>query len=95
MLKKLLAAWPLPQAKDLATNEPSFRLWAVWWSFHTALASVIALHFWAVSAATWTSIAFYGLTMVFYMLKKLTKAKIDLDDQSLEFEDSQKEEEKA
>lgn len=88
-LKKLLPPpiWPLPQARDLATGEVSFRMWCAWWTFHLALASVVALHFFSVETATWTAIGLYGLSMVFYMLKKLTNAKIDLDDRSIELSD--------
>jgi hypothetical protein len=96
MWKKIREAlpvvWPLLQAKDLATGEVSFRLWCAWWSFHLALLSVIALHFFPVSTASWTAIGFYALSMVFYMLKKLTSAKIDLDDRSVELNNSESQE---
>lgn len=79
---------PVLMAWDAQTKQLSFRLWCAWVAFHAALLSVIALHFWPVEVATWTTIGFYVVTMVFYMLKTLTKAKIDLDDKSIELEDS-------
>lgn len=86
-IKKALAAGvPVWQAWDAQTKQQSFRLWCAWSTFHLALCSVIALHFWAVEAATWTAIGFFGLCMVFYMLKSLSKAKVDLDDRSIELD---------
>jgi len=94
MLEKLKKAlpliWPLPQARDLATNEVSFRMWCAWWSFHLAAASCVALHFWPVETATWTAVGFFGLCMVFYMLKKLTSATIDFDDKFVKLQNESK-----
>jgi len=76
----------LPQAYDPATKEQSFRLLCAYISFLVATTSVVVLHFVEVSTATWTAIGFYSLCMVFYMLKKLSKASIDLDDKSVSLE---------
>lgn len=86
--KALAVGIPVWLAYDAQTKQLSFRLWCAWIAFHASLVSVIALHFWAVETATWTAMGLYVLTMVFYMLKALTKAKIDLDDRSVELEDS-------
>jgi hypothetical protein len=75
---------PLPHAYDPVPKEPSFRLLCAYISFVLATVSVVALHFVPVSIATWTAIGFYALCMIFYMLKKLSKAKVDLDDRSFE-----------
>lgn len=80
------AGLPLPHAYDPVPKEPSFRLLCAYISFVVATVSVVALHFAPVSIATWTAIGFYALCMLFYMLKKLSKAKIDLDDRSIELD---------
>lgn len=83
----LSSGFRVPQALDIQAKEASFRLWCANISFHMALCSIAALHIWPVSIATWTTIGFFGLCMVFYTLKKLTKAKIDLNDGELELSD--------
>lgn len=92
-LRKLLASacnpgLKLPHAYDTATKQSSFRLLCAYLSFILAAGSVVALHFTDVSTATWTAIGFYALCMVFYMLKRLTKASIDLDDRTVSLEDN-------
>lgn len=81
----------VPLAHDAQTGEKSFRLWISSVSFHLSALSVVALHFWPVSTATWTSMAFFGLCMVFYTFKKLTSAKIDLKGGELELSDQSEE----
>lgn len=83
----LNSGFKVPHAVDIPGKEASFRLWCASISFHLALCSIVALHIWPVSVATWTTIGFFGLCMVFYTLKKLTKAKIDLNDGELELSD--------
>lgn len=85
ILKKAIdSGLPLPHAYDPAAKGPSFRLLTAYISFVVAVSSVVALHVWSsLLAATCTAIAFFGLNMIFYMLKKLTSAKIDLNDQEL------------
>ena len=84
-LKQLIErGLPLPHAYDPVPKEPSFRLLAAYVSFVIASISVITLHIWPqTSVATWTAIGYFTLCMVFYMLKKLTSAKIDLDDREI------------
>jgi len=98
MLKKLAALLkagiPVPQAWDSQAKEISFRLWCAAISFHVAVISIIVLHFKPVEKATWTAIGFFGLCMVFYTIKKLTKAKIDLTDGEVELSDDSQEEKK-
>lgn len=87
-LKKAVnAGLPFPHAYDPVPKQPSFRLLTAYVSFLIATISVIALHFNAgLLVASGVSIAYFALNMVFYMLKKLTKAKIDLDDQQIDLE---------
>jgi hypothetical protein len=79
-----------PHIYDHASQQPSFRLLCAYVTFLLAVCSVVALHFFEVSIATWTAIGLYSLSMVFYMLKRLVKAKIDLDDKSIELESEEK-----
>ena len=75
---------PLPHAYDPATKAPSFRLLTAYTSFLLAMLSLVALHIWSeILTASAMSIAFFALNMVFYMLKKLESAKIDLDDKEI------------
>lgn len=75
---------PLPHAYDPVAKAPSFRLLAAYISLILAVVSIIALHLRPeLLPATWTTIGFFGLCMVFYMLKKLQQAKIDLDDREI------------
>lgn len=81
---------PLPQAYDPVSKEASFRLLCAYISFVTAFVSVVCLHFFHVEIATFTSIGFFTLCMVFYMLKKLSKASVDLDKRSINLESDEK-----
>lgn len=79
------AGLPLPHAYDPVAKQASFRLLTAYISFLVAVGSIVSLHVWpSLLSATITSISFYGLCMIFYMLKKLTGAKIDLDDKKIE-----------
>lgn len=79
----------LPHAYDPVPKQPSFRLLTAYISFVLATASVVALHIWdSLFVATCTAICFFVINMIFYMLKKLSSAKIDLDDKSIELSDN-------
>ena len=74
----------LPHAYDPVTKQASFRLLIAYISFILATGSVLALHFHPeLLIATSVSIGFFSLCMIFYMLKKLQSAKIDLDDKEI------------
>lgn len=100
MLNRLLAfigskGLPLPHAYDPALKQPSFRLLTAYSSFLLAIGSLIALHFNSeIFVASAMSIAFFALNMIFYMLKKLYSAKIDLDDKEISL-NSEKEVDKS
>ena len=92
-LQSLKIGFKMPLVWDEAEKKASFRLSAAYFSFLLACLSLVALHFFdSLLAASWTTIAFYAIATTFYMLKKLNKAKIDLDDKSLEFDASDTEE---
>jgi hypothetical protein len=74
----------LPHAYDPAQKKPSFRLLTAYISFLLSVCSLIALHFYSeMVIASAMSMLFFGICMVFYMLKKLDSARIDLDDQEI------------
>jgi hypothetical protein len=60
-------------------------------SFIVALCSVIALH-WdlKIMPATLISIMFWVLATALYMLRSITRAKIDLKNESVDLEDDEK-----
>lgn len=88
-IKALFAAWrkhglSLPQAYDPAEGKQSFRLLIAYASFMLACVSVMLLHIWpSLLVPCLTTMTFFALCMIFYMLKKLTSAKIDLNDQEI------------
>lgn len=83
---------PLPMVRDEPEGRPSFTLLCVYISFMVAVWSVIGLyHDINRFVAACTAISFWVIAMVFYRLKKLDKAKIDLDDKSIELNSEEKE----
>lgn len=84
----------LPMAREEPEGKPSFTLLTVYVTFFVMVVSLMALHWKAgLFVATCTSIMTWVVAMVFYRLKKLGKAKIDLDDKSIEL-DSEEEDKK-
>lgn len=76
---------PLPHAYDPVEKLPSFRLLAAYVSFFAALVSTAYLHFDATAVAgTLAAISMYVLSMTFYLIKKLSGAKIDLSAKKFE-----------
>lgn len=76
---------PFPHAYDPVEKLPSFRLFAAYISFIIAAVSVLWLHYDASAVAgTVAAIAFYALCMTFYLIKKLTGAKINFSEKKLE-----------
>jgi len=77
----------MPLAWDGDKKPASARLLFAHISFWVAVISVVALHFWSsILPATTTAILFFMLCTILYMLKNLTKAKVDLDDKSIDLE---------
>jgi len=76
-----------PYLHDPITKKPSVSLMFPYITFVMAAISVILLHIWpTMIIATSISIMFWGASMVFYMLRKLSKAKFDLDSRSFELD---------
>lgn len=79
--------WHFPFIHDPVTKKPSITLLFPYATFVLSVASLIALHFKpSLIIATSTSLVFWALSVVFYMLRKLSKAKFDLEDKSFELD---------
>ena len=77
----------LPFLYDPTTDKPSITLFFPYASFVVALTSVISLHFKpSLLIPTCVSISFWTIATVLYMIRKINKAKFDLDDKSIELE---------
>jgi hypothetical protein len=78
---------PFPTAREEPEGQPSFTLFTAWVSFVIAAVSVIDLHFHAERiGATLTAIFFWTLAMIFYRIRNLQKAKIDLSKKEVELD---------
>jgi hypothetical protein len=95
MLKQIAAAWDrwstdgfrAPYIHDPVSKKPSITLLFPYLTFTLAFISTILLHFHAsLFLATITSIIFWVISVIFYQLRKLQKAKFDLDDKSFELD---------
>ena len=77
----------LPFLHDPVTKKPSITLFFPYVTFSMAFVSTILLHIWpTLILATLTSIIFWIVAVVFYQIRKLHKAKFDLDDKSFELD---------
>ena len=95
MLKKLSALWEkwstdglrVPFIWDATTNKPSMTLMFPYIGFLLCIISLIALHFSAsLFLATATTIGFWVLGVVFYLMRRIQKMRLDLDDKEIELE---------
>lgn len=101
MLNKIRHYWkkavhlgiPFPHAYDPVEKLPSFRLFGAYVSFVVAVGSVLWLHYDASAiAGSVAAISLYALCMTFYLIKKLTGAKIDFSAKKLELNNDKKSE---
>lgn len=82
-----------PFANDAVYKKPSVTLFFAYISFYIAAISLIILHFRETPlVATTMSFIFTGMMIIFYLIRSLSKAKIDLDDKSIELESGEKDE---
>lgn len=95
MLVKLLEIWKkwsdegmkLPFVFDSRTKKPSITLLFAYVTFINMIISLILLHVWqSLLIATSASILVWVIAVIFYRLRNLDKAKIDLDDKSIELQ---------
>lgn len=84
----------LPTAFDADKQGPSVSLLFANISFYLAICTIIYLTTKDTFAGTMAAMAFAALYFIFYMLRKLNKAKLDLDDRSVELENTEGEEKK-
>lgn len=83
-----------PYLHDPVSKKPSVSLMFPYITFIMAMVSVICLHFWpSMVLATWTSIGFWIIATVFYMIRKINKAKFSLEEKSFEIANSEAPEE--
>lgn len=77
--------WPF--VHDPVTNKPSITIMFPYITFVLMFISIILLHLKpGLIIATSVTIVVWVLSVVFYMIRKLHKASIDLDDQSISLE---------
>lgn len=81
----------LPAAFDADKPGPSVSLLFAHISFYVAIISICYLTYKDTLAGTIGAMTLAGLYFIFYMLRKLTKAKIDLDDHEIELTNDEKE----
>lgn len=83
----------LPFAWDPVSKKPSITLLFPYVTFAMAVISLIVLHFYPTAIiATAMTLLFWAMSVVFYLLRKLSKAKFDLDDKSIDLEGGQPDE---
>lgn len=77
----------LPFIYDAASKKPSVTVMFTYLTFLISAASVVALHFYpSLIIATTTSIIFWLVATVLYLLRKLQKASFDLKEQTFSLE---------
>jgi hypothetical protein len=86
----------LPFIHDSTTGKPSITLLFPYITFVLATISIILLHIKTdLAVATWTTIGFWIVSTVLYMLRRISKAKFDLDDKSIELDSGDDEKESS
>ena len=76
-----------PYLHDPVSKKPSITLLFPYITFVAAMISLILLHFWpSLILATTTSIVMWFAATIFYMMRKLSKAKFDLNSKSFELD---------
>ena len=76
----------LPYAHDPATGQASVTLLFPYIVFILALIANAILLYKDTFTGTVTAIIFWAVAMIFYLIRRLSKAKIDLDDKSIELD---------
>lgn len=78
-----------PSAYDNAVDGPSITLLLVHLSSYIAMTAIGILLYKDTLAGTIAAMSYSVLMLVFYMLRKLTNAKFDLDDKSFELSNNE------
>lgn len=84
----------LPTAYDADKQGPSVSLLFANISFYVAVGCIIWFTTRDLQNGTIAAMLFAALYFVFYLLRRLTKAKFDLDDKSIDLENNEEKEEK-
>lgn len=79
----------LPTAYDHDKKGPSVSLLFANISFYVAIGAIIYLIHKDVTSGTIAATLFAGLYFIFYMLRKLTKARIDFDNKEIDLENNE------
>ena len=80
---------PLPVFHDPASKKPSITIMFSYVTFIVSVVSVILLHIYPnLLIPTIASLSFWTISTMFYLLRKLTKAKLDLSQKSIELSNS-------
>jgi hypothetical protein len=80
----------LPAAYDKDKDGPSMSLFFAYLAFFCTLILIVTLSIQNIELGVLASIIYSTLQTVFYLLRRLSKAKIDLDDKAIELEGSDK-----
>lgn len=77
-------------ANDKGEGKPSSTLFYAYVSFFCAVVSLVVLHLKpALLPATGMAFLLYGLSVMFYMIRKINKASVSLKDQSFNLENNE------
>lgn len=82
----------LPGAYDADKKGPSVTLLFAYIAYITAIVTIISLSIKDINSGVIAAMIFSSLQTVFYLFRRLTKAKFDLDDKSVELENEEKDE---
>lgn len=82
----------LPMAYDHRVKGPSINLLILYIATILSIVSIISLHKNNHLEATIATLTFWAVANVFYAIRKLTSAKFDLDDKSVELSNEDKDE---
>lgn len=94
-MKKILSLWDkwstlgikVPYIHDPVSREPSVTLMFPYITFVVSMISLVLLHIWpSILVATGASIMFWAISVVFYLLRKLHKSKINISKGIIELE---------
>lgn len=84
----------LPMAYDHRVKGPSVNLLNLYIATILSVTSLVSLHINNHTEATIACLTFWASANVFYAIRKLTSAKFDLDDKSVELTNEEKDEAK-
>lgn len=78
-------------AYDPISQKPSITLLMTYISFILAVGSVVALHFESLLLGSMAAMGLSTISTIFYLIRSLNKAKINLEEKSFELENVEKE----